>query len=60
VRTSTLTVEYGDTYPVTLIERAVRLAVADPVALRHEAAVERTARADVQALADAVHRSPTA
>lgn len=54
MRTSTLTddltVEYGDSVPVTLIEHAVRLA----------AAVERTARADVRALADAVHRSATA
>ncbi len=64
MRTSTLTddltVEYGDSVPVTLIEHAVRLAAADPVAGRDAAAVERTARADVRALADAVHRSATA
>ncbi len=62
MRTSTLTddltVEYGDTVPPTLIARTVR-AAAGPDSLSDPAQVERTARADVRALAEAVRRGAT-
>jgi hypothetical protein len=53
-----LTQQYATTLPQTLI--AVTVEAAGRVGAGDPAVVELTARADVQALADAVRRSPTA
>jgi hypothetical protein len=54
--TSDLTVEHGDVLSPELITSTVRAAASTPDAVRDADAVERTARADVAALADAVRR----
>lgn len=56
--TSELTAEYGDVVPPTLIESAVASAAGSARGVDdREQAVEQIARADVAALADAVHRA---
>jgi hypothetical protein len=57
--TDDLTVEYGDTLPPALIARTVQAAADAPDAGAGPGAVERTARADVAALAEAVRRGAT-